>query len=116
MSRFDSPEALVLLVLLPLVLWLVFSRRRRGAARVSSAVLTHGLPRSARQRVSWLPGVLRVAAIVLLIGAVARPQAGLGEVRTTDGALVLFNERRAIPYIPRPAGIVGNTLVGDAEP
>ena len=87
--RFETPLALLLLLIIPIAA-LLMHRSRRGSIRFSSASLTFGIPRTIRQRVLWLPGVLRVAAIVLLVVAVARPQAGIGEVRTTaDGVAMM---------------------------
>lgn len=93
--RFHTPEVLFLLLLVPLVAALLFWRRRRPAARLSSAMLARGVGASVRQRLLWVPPVLRVAALVLLIGAAARPQSGVGEVQTTaDGvAMVITIDR-----------------------
>jgi Ca-activated chloride channel family protein len=88
--RFESPLALLLLLTIP-VAALLMRRSRRSAVRFSAASLTHGMPRTIRQRVLWVPNLLRCAAIVLLIIAVARPQAGIGEVRTTaDGVAMMI--------------------------
>lgn len=85
--QFASPLLLVLLVVLPLM-WVVRRRlmRRQGAIRMSSIVPAAGLPKSARLRTRWLPELLRAAALVLLIVALARPQVGRSsELITSEG-------------------------------
>jgi Ca-activated chloride channel family protein len=72
--RFASPEAFLLLPLLPLALWWSMRPRRRGAARFSALRLASRLP------VGWavlgpvLLAWLRAAALGLLVIALARPQ------------------------------------------
>lgn len=87
--RFESPWALALLLLVPIVVLLI-SRKRRGAVRFSTLSIARGMPRTLRQHLLWLPPTLRVLGIVLLVIAAARPQAGIGEVRTTaDGVAMM---------------------------
>lgn len=82
MMRFENPEAFALLVLIPLALWLG-SRRRPPSVRFSSLQLVAPLRPTLRTRLRWLPMVLRVLALIGLVGALARPQLGSGEVRVT---------------------------------
>jgi hypothetical protein len=79
MFRFAAPWLLILL-LVPLVLALLplVNRRRIRAATLqySDLRLTNSLTPSLRQRARLILPVLRLAALVLLIFAVARPQSG----------------------------------------
>jgi Ca-activated chloride channel family protein len=74
------------LALLPLVLAVVLwgrSRRGRSAGRVS--VLPGGdLPKSLRQRMTWVPPFLQAVALVLCVIALARPLRGNVEENTVS--------------------------------
>lgn len=71
------------LALLPLALLAVWHGRRRAAAeRARFSVLPPSAPpRSLAQRLAWLPASLQALALVLLVGALARPLRG--DVETT---------------------------------
>ena len=75
---FHTPSAwfLMLLWLVPLLVWWMIARRRQGAITFSSTEWLGGLAPSWKQRLRWLPAALRVAVIILLIVALARPQEG----------------------------------------
>ena len=89
--KFASPEMLWLLVLVPIAAALmVWRSRRRAGLRFSSALALDELGVSLRQRVLWLPGLLRLIVLALVIVALARPQEGRGEVRvTTEGVAIM---------------------------
>lgn len=80
--RFAHPWALILLPLAALVL--IWMLRRHGwrwtwqnpALRYSDTRLVEGIARGWRARLARLPDLLRLAAWVLLVFALARPQAG----------------------------------------
>ena len=81
MMRLASPWWLAVLALLPLVLG--WRRRRASDAAVrypSLGVLRAVAPRGAGGRRRWL-GVLRLAALALIIAALGRPQLGREETR-----------------------------------
>jgi Ca-activated chloride channel family protein len=85
---FETPWAFLLLLLVPPVLWLQH-RRERGAVTYSATGLFGRTPTSFRARFLWLPYVLRGLALVALVIAVARPQAGLDPVRNvTEGVAI----------------------------
>ncbi|MEM8835353.1 MAG: VWA domain-containing protein [Planctomycetota bacterium] len=89
--RFESPELLALLAVVPLLVWAMSRPGRRGHMIFSSAGLIEPVPRSIRQRLLWLPDALRVLGLIALIVALARPQTGQGEVRTTtDGVAMML--------------------------
>lgn len=88
MTAFAHPEALALL-LAPLALLLVLTRRRGPAIVYSSSSLLERTPRSFRQRLLWLPPALRLTCLALLAVAIARPQLGVGASRTfTKGVAI----------------------------
>ena len=73
---FYSPWYLLLLLLVPLVAWRLFAPRRRSAVRFSGLQLVQQIQPTLRQRLTWLPSALTLAAIIVLIVAVARPREG----------------------------------------
>jgi len=74
--QFESPHFLWLLsVLLPMVAWYVYRTLRGGATiRISSVAGVAGAPRTWRYYLRHLPFVLRCAAVVFLVVALARPR------------------------------------------
>ena len=92
MFRFESPYAL-LLMLMPaaFLLWRRWRRSRipAPAVPVATTALLHGLPRSLRQRLMWLPGMLLALAWSLLAIALARPQAGQAQQRDISHGIAI---------------------------
>jgi Ca-activated chloride channel family protein len=87
---FESPWAFLLFLAIPPAVYLQI-RRERGAFRYSSNRLFGSSPRSLRSRLLWLPYALRVLALVAIVIAVARPQAGLNPVRNvTEGVAIVM--------------------------
>ncbi len=81
-------DPLWLLALLPAIVLPFFAARRRArpAAKFSSVAPLAGAPRTARQALARLLPFLRVAGLVLLVVALARPQQGREEFRVrADG-------------------------------
>lgn len=78
---------MLLLVAVPLLLAVWRWRATlRPSLRVPTLGAFEGLPRTLRLRTRWLPVAARVAALVLIAGALARPRGGeLIETVTTDG-------------------------------
>ncbi len=91
--RLDDPWALALLALLPF-LW----RYGRGGGRATlrypalgALVAVAGAGAHGRSRWRWLLGALRIAAVVGLVGALARPQGGIAGSRViTEGIDVML--------------------------
>ncbi|PQO39397.1 aerotolerance regulator BatA [Blastopirellula marina] len=75
---FHGPSAwfLLLLLIIPPLVWWMVRRKRETAISFSSTSWLSGLTPTWKQRLQWLPSALRVAAIILLIVALARPQEG----------------------------------------
>ena len=85
-----TPFWLVLLVALPFAWW--WSRRRRREALVLPALARTGyLPRTWRERLRWAPDVLRAAAFLAMVIALARPQElAAGRPLTTSGVDIVL--------------------------
>ncbi len=58
---------------LVVVVAFVLGRSRRARARGRVSVVPRGLARSARQRLAWIPEVLRLVGLLLAVVALARP-------------------------------------------
>ncbi len=84
--RFRDPEWLVLLLVVVAIAVLVMVRGRsaRGGVLFSSLSLLPSLRRSWRMRLRWLLVPLRLAAAVLLVAALARPQVGHAAFETVE--------------------------------
>jgi len=93
---FANPEYFFLLLLVPLMVVWYWKRRKQQLVelQVSTVQVFHAIPRSWRQRFRNLLFALRIAAVVLLIIALARPQAtSKGENVSTEGIdIVLVND------------------------
>lgn len=81
MIRFESPLALLLVLLIPLVMWCGQRRSRHVALRFSTVTNILRSGQSWRQLLSWLPSLLHLIALVLIVIALARPQHGSVQVR-----------------------------------
>jgi Ca-activated chloride channel family protein len=78
MFRFEDPEVLALLALLPVLFWLRYGRGRRSATIRYSAVADVRAAGSGPGRLAALaPPLLRGLALTALIVALARPQTGI---------------------------------------
>jgi Ca-activated chloride channel family protein len=73
---FFSPWFFLLLLLLPVVAWRLWSRSRDVAVPFSSTQFALDLRPTWRQRLAWVPAVLTLAAVALAIVALARPREG----------------------------------------
>jgi Ca-activated chloride channel family protein len=87
--RFASPWALVVLAVIPVVLLLIAKTRRGGSVRFSSIDHARRAGASLRLRLAAVPLVLRIAVLVCLVIALARPQMGREKVRdVTKGVAI----------------------------
>ncbi len=89
-TRLANPEALLLLLLLPAMVWLLWRRARKAPLQYAAIERAErARPTSWRVRLRRLPDVLTLGAATLLIVALARPQAGLSETRrVTEGVAI----------------------------
>lgn len=91
MPHFATPWLLLLLPLAPLLAWLSCWRGRRPSLRFSSRALVAGVRPSWRTRLLPTLPIMRTIGLLCLIVALARPQKGIGEVRTTaEGVALMF--------------------------
>lgn len=99
---FAWPWALALALLAPLIAWWPRRRRARAAVAFSDIRLVEPAGATIRQRLLWLPPLLRALAFVCLAVALARPQAGIGEVRTSvqGVAMILVVDRSLSMQLP----------------
>ena len=87
--RFETPWALLTLLLAVPPLYVHLFRRGRSAFRFSSVRHAAGSGRSWRQRLAHLPLALRTAALVCLALALARPQQGGERVREVSEGVAI---------------------------
>jgi Ca-activated chloride channel family protein len=73
---FYNPWYLLLLLLLPVIGWRLWSSSRRLSVPFSSTHFAIGLRPTWRQRLAWLPAALTLCAIAITIVALARPREG----------------------------------------
>ena len=78
----------MLLAAVPVVAYQYF-RRKRDAIAFSSTNAVAGMPKTLRQRLTWLPPTLGLTALTLLIVAVARPQEGRKETITDSEGIAI---------------------------
>lgn len=87
--QFESPWAFLLLILIPFLIWMRFLRPGKRAIRFSTIGIASKARISVRQRLLWAPDFLRIAALVLFIVALARPQSGLEQVREINRGIAI---------------------------
>jgi len=87
--RFESPLAFLLLLVIPFLIWARSFRHGNTAVRFSTIGIASRAGRSFRQRFLWVPDFLRLAAVVLFITALARPQSGLEQVREISKGIAI---------------------------
>ena len=85
----ESPLALLLLLVIPLLLYWRW-RRRPAALRFSSIAAARTVRRSWRQRLLFLPLLLRIVVIILLALAIARPQEGREQIRDVSKGVAIY--------------------------
>lgn len=73
---FYSPWYLLLLLLVPVIGWRLWSSSRSLSVPFSSTAFAVNLHRTWRQRLGWLPAALTLAALAIAIVALARPREG----------------------------------------
>lgn len=91
MMTLRHPLLLLLLLLVPLLVWLRYARRRQAPLTFSDGAALVGLPLSPWLALRKLPAALFGAGLVFLIVAIARPQKGMSESRVeTEGVDIIL--------------------------
>jgi len=105
-ERLADPEALLLLLALPVLIGRWWRSAGSQAADFSSLGEVEEVGRGWRGWIGWLPGALRVVGMGLLIVALARPQLPLGQTRmSTEGiAVMMVVDRSASMTAPMDYG------------
>jgi len=86
---FHSPAWFLLLPLLLLVAWRLFSKRRMAAVSFSTTSLVSQLPPTLRQRLLWLPKLLALVGMGLVIVSLARPREGRQQTVTESEGIAI---------------------------
>ncbi len=81
--------AFLLLLILPVLIYFKFFRTRRGSIRFSSVGNAAKATKSFRQKFIRMPDVIRIAALILLITALARPQTGREQIREVSKGVAI---------------------------
>lgn len=81
--------AFLLLLILPVLIYVKFFRTKRGSIRFSSVGNAARATRSFRQRFIRLPDIIRIAALIILITALARPQTGREQIREVSKGVAI---------------------------
>lgn len=91
--RFDDPQVLVFLFVIPLLVYhhLRHRRRREPTLLYSSLMLFEDVGKTTKSKFAFLPATLKIIAITLIIIALARPQGGHGkEEILSEGIDIVF--------------------------
>lgn len=91
--EFANPGFLYLLILVPVMILahIYIRRKRRTDIRISDLSPFKGYRPSLRQRIGWLPLVLRIVAVSLIIVALARPRSSSkGTNVTSEGIAIMM--------------------------
>ena len=84
-----SPWWLLLLLLLPLLLWRIFSKRRRSAISFSNTAFAAEMNPTMRQRLLWLPKAMLLLSLLFLIISLARPREGREQTITESEGIAI---------------------------
>ena len=91
MMTLRHPLMLLLLLLVPLLVWLRYARRRQAPLTFSDGHALQDLPKSPWLALRRLPPALFAAGLVFLVAAAARPQKGMSESRVeTEGVDIVL--------------------------
>lgn len=92
MEFVNKEYLLLLLLLIPYLLWyLLYRKKAEPTMQMSDTFAYQYAPKSIRQRLVWLPDVLRIVSFVLIVLVLARPQThnSWGK-KTTEGIDIML--------------------------
>ncbi len=84
------PEALALLLVVPIAAWLMLRRARRLSVGLPTAARAARMPRTWRIRLAFVPVLLRAVALAMLVTAIARPRENIGSSRSDADAIAIM--------------------------
>jgi Ca-activated chloride channel family protein len=87
--HFESPWAFLLLLMIPSMIGFKRIRVKVGTIGFSTTRNAARAGKSLRQRLIWVPDIIRVIAIILFILALARPQSGREEIREISKGIAI---------------------------
>ncbi len=104
---FAHPQWLYALAAVPLLAgWMLWRARRRGGLRYSSVATARQVTGTLFTRLTWVPAVLRLAALTLVVLALARPQErNVRRERSAEGVDIVLvldtsTSMRAMDFTP----------------
>lgn len=86
---FHSPYVLLLLLLVPLLAWRMWSCRKTHALSFSSTAFAASIKPTWRQKLTWLPPALLLATVSLLILCLAGPRDGRQKTTTSSEGIAI---------------------------
>lgn len=86
---FYSPWFLLLLLLVPIIGWRLWSSPGTFSIPFSSTQFANGLRPTWRQRLAWLPAALTLGAIAIAVVALARPREGREETMVDSEGIAI---------------------------
>jgi Ca-activated chloride channel family protein len=89
MMHFESPWAFLLLLIIPIMIGFKRIKVKDGTIGFSTIRNAIRSGKSLKQRLIWLPDLVRVIAIVLFVLALARPQSGREEIREVSKGIAI---------------------------
>jgi len=87
--RFETPQAFFLFFLIPLLLALYYRQKKQGSIKFSTTTLVRQVSPSLKQRLLWVPLLLRILVLICLMVALARPQEGKERVRDISKGIAI---------------------------
>ncbi|MBL4590393.1 MAG: VWA domain-containing protein [Phycisphaerales bacterium] len=88
--RFAHPWVLVLSAIIPIIWGIAYLRERRRSGAMSPVISrVRAAGGSMRTRTRWMPSILKSLALLLLLGALARPQEIVGNTTSQRDAIAL---------------------------
>ena len=87
--RFESPFALLLLIVVAVMAYRRYRGRRAEALGFASLGAMASIRPSLRQRFLWLPDVLQWLTLVLVVLALARPQYGMNQLKNLHQGIAI---------------------------
>ena len=127
---FHAPYVLLLLLLLPIIGWRIWAARGTKSLSFSNTSFADSMRPTLRQRTTWLPPILLLAAMALLIIALAGPREGRQQtIADTEGiaiemvvdrsgsmrAMDFQKQDRPVDRLTAIKDVAGRFIIGEKE-